>query len=69
MAFLPKENPTTRKFKILPQIKKYPMDSGSVHTGLGYDPSSDYDKVVEVLHSKGVNTAMVHIVGTDLWRD
>ncbi|MED6157498.1 hypothetical protein PIB30_023696 [Stylosanthes scabra] len=60
-------NPTTMKFKILPQIKKYPMDTSSVHTRLGHDPSSDSDKVVEVLHSKGVNTAMVHIVGTDLW--
>ncbi|MED6146797.1 hypothetical protein PIB30_038027 [Stylosanthes scabra] len=62
-------NPTIRKFKILPQIKKYPMDGGSVHTGLGYDSSSDSYKVVEVLHSKGVDTSMVHIVGSDLWRE
>ncbi|MED6146798.1 hypothetical protein PIB30_038028 [Stylosanthes scabra] len=48
---------------------KYPMDGGSVHTGLGYDSSSDSYKVAEVLHSKGVDISMVHIVGSDLWRE
>ncbi|MED6206709.1 hypothetical protein PIB30_029444 [Stylosanthes scabra] len=62
-------NPTTGKFKILPRIKNYPMDSCSVHTGLGYDPSTDTYKVVEVSHSDGINIAMVHAVGSDSWRE
>ncbi|MED6209560.1 hypothetical protein PIB30_055839 [Stylosanthes scabra] len=60
---------TQGKFKILPQIKKYPMDNGSVHTGLGYDPFVDSYKVIKVSHSKSVNTAMVLIVGRDLRRE
>ncbi|MED6133394.1 hypothetical protein PIB30_027818 [Stylosanthes scabra] len=62
-------NPTTGKFRILPRIENYPMDTCSVHTGLGYDPSTDSYKIVEVSHSGGVSIAMVHTVGTDSWRE
>ncbi|MED6185968.1 hypothetical protein PIB30_062250 [Stylosanthes scabra] len=62
-------NPTTGKFKILPGMNNYPMDSCFVHTGLGYDASTDSYKVVEVSHSMGVSIAMVHTVGSDSWRE
>ncbi|XP_020995510.1 F-box/kelch-repeat protein At3g23880-like [Arachis duranensis] len=62
-------NPSTGKFRTLPPVKDHPMQSCSVHTGFGYDSSTDTYKAVEVSHHRGVNIAMAHTVGTDSsWR-